>query len=65
MTPRKVAVWLNSCTDEEFLETFALLYKAMDGRGIPTEYDANGMINNMNIKLLCYHLGDILNEMKK
>ena len=65
MNPREVAVWLNSCTDEEFAETFALLYKAMDCRRIPTEYDANGMINNMSTKVLCDNIKSILDEFKK
>ena len=64
MTPRKVAVWLNSCTDEEFIETFALLYKAMDSRGIPEKYNRETMIENMNTKVLCDNIKAILDELK-
>lgn len=57
MSPREVAEWLNSkCTDEEFVETFALLYRAMYGRGIPEEYDRKTMIDTINVKALCNEL---------
>lgn len=64
MNPREVAVWLNNCTDEEFVETFALLDKAMDGRRIPTEYNKEAMINNMSTKVLCDNIKAILDEYK-
>lgn len=66
MTPREVAVWLNKdCTDEEFIETFALLYKAMDARGIPEEYDKEAMINSLDVDSLCRKLSVILEGYKK
>ena len=66
MTPREVAVWLNKdCTDEEFLETFALLYKAMDNRGIPEDYDKKVMINDLDVDILCRKLSAILEGYKK
>ena len=65
MTPREIAVWLNSdCTDEEFVETFALLYQGMYGRGIPTEYDRETLIERMDTRYLCSRLEQILNEIK-
>ena len=66
MNPREVAMWLNiGCTEEEFLETFALLYKALDGRGIPEEYDKEFMIESLDIDVLCRKLGAILETYKK
>ena len=66
MNPREVAIWLNKeCTDEEYIETFALLYKAMDNRGIPEEYDKEFMISNLNVKGLCGKLESMLNVLKK
>lgn len=64
MTPREIAVYLNECTDEEFAETFALLYRGMLGRGIPTEYDDKGIVEIMDVKCLCGRLEQILNEIK-
>ena len=63
MTPREVATWLNSeCSDEEFIETFALLYKAMDARGIPKEYNKEIMIASLEIEGLCRKLWTILHN---
>ena len=65
MTPREIANWLNAdCTDEEFVETFALLYQGMYGRGIPTEYNKEASIETMDTKYLCNRLEQILNEIK-
>ena len=66
MTPREVAVWLNNeCTNEEYIETFALLYKAMDSRGIPEEYDKETMIDSLDVEVLCRKLSAILEGYKK
>lgn len=64
MTPREIAVYLNECTDEEFAETFALLYQGMYGRGIPTEYNREAAIETMDTRYLCSRLEQILNEIK-
>ena len=65
MTPREIAAWLNTeCTDEEFIETFALLHQGTLGRGIPTEYDDKGIVGMMDVKCLCHRLEQILNEIK-
>lgn len=65
MNPREVAVWINTeCTDEEFVETFALLYQGIYGRGISTEYDSKGIVEMMDVKHLCNRLEKILNEIK-
>ena len=66
MTPKEVANWLNTdCTDEEFLETFALLYQGMYGRGIPTEYDSKALVENMNINLFCNELSKVLEDIRE
>ena len=66
MNPREVAMWLNiGCTEEEFLETFALLDVAMYGRGIPEEYNKEAIIENMNVNGLCREIGMILEGFKK
>ena len=64
MNPREIAEWLNCCTDEEFIETFALLYQGVYGRGIPTEYDREALIELTDVKHLCNLLGQMLNEIK-
>ena len=64
MNPREIAEWLNCCTDEEFVEAFALLYQGVYGRGIPTEYDREALVEMMDVKCLCNRLEQILNEIK-
>ena len=66
MSPREVAEWLNSkCTDEEFVETFALLNIAMYGRGIPKEYDRETVIKTINVTSLCNELNCTLDYLVK
>jgi hypothetical protein len=66
MTPREIAEWLNTeSTDEEFLETFALFYKAIYGRGIPTEYDSKALVEDMNINLFCNELRKVLEDIRE
>ena len=64
MNPREIAIYLNECTDEQFIETFALLYQAIYGRGVPVEYDEKEIIKIMDVKQLCDKLEKILTEIK-
>ena len=64
MNPREVAEYLSKCTDKEFVEVFALLYHSTLGRCIPTEYDTEWMIKNLDEKHLCNLLERLLTEMK-
>ena len=65
MNPREVAKWLNTeCTDKEFVETFALLYQGMYGRGIPTEYNREVIVETIDTRYLCSRLEQILNDIK-
>lgn len=66
MNAIEVANWLNTeATDEEFAEVFALLDMAMFGRGIPTHYSREGIIERADYNGLCKRLNDILLEIQR
>ena len=65
-TPREIAEWLNKeASDEEFLETFALLERGMSGRGIPKNYNRCDLIEFANYDYVCERLKTILNNLTK
>ena len=65
MKPNEIVKYLNTdATDEQFAEVFALLEIAMNGRGIPQEYDTEKIIAFMNVDIVCNKLKDILKEIQ-
>ena len=66
MKPNEVVKFLNTdATDEQFAEVFALLEIAMNGRGVPQDYNAEKIIAFMNVDIVCNKLKVILKEIQE
>lgn len=61
MNVYEIAEFLNTkATDEQFAELFALLERAMFGRGVPKEYDTETIILNMDVNAVCKRMRNML-----
>lgn len=66
MSPRDIAIWINSeSSNEDFLEMFSCLSLAMNGRGIPDEYDKKEIIKNMEVNSMLKRLNEIVTDVRK
>ena len=64
MTPREIAIALTECENDEFLEVFALFYQDVYGKGIPEECNVVELVKDMDVRLLCCDLSQVLNNIK-